>query len=100
MKKEAYVYFIKCGEYYKIGYSKDVERRVKELDRRPYKIEIIYVSPLTPNAYKVEQSIHEWLSDYKINGEWYDFPSDMIDYICRNIEFEVLWEDKVNEIYN
>jgi predicted GIY-YIG superfamily endonuclease len=98
--KDAYVYFIKCGEYYKIGYSKDAERRVKELDNRPYKVELIYVSALTPYAYKIEQKIHEWLEEYKINGEWYDLPRDMIDVVCNHIKFEVEWEAQQGEIYD
>ena len=85
-KPKLHIYFIKCGEYYKIGISKDVQRRMKELDKRPYKIETIYVSDLTPNAYKVEQQIHSALERYRINGEWYDLPDGIIELVCKTIK--------------
>jgi hypothetical protein len=85
-KPKLHIYFIKCGEYYKIGISKDVQRRMKELDKRPYKIETIYVSDLTPNAYKVEQKIHSALERYRINGEWYNLPDGIIELVCKTIK--------------
>ena len=87
-KEKAYVYLLKCGDYYKIGFSKDVERRIKELDHRPYKVEIIYISPLTNRAYQIEQNLHSELEQYRINGEWYDLPKRLIDAICDVIKIE------------
>lgn len=88
-KTKAHVYIMKCGEYYKIGFSKDVERRARELDRRPYKVNVIYISPATEYAYEIEQGLHEWLEEYRVSGEWYDLPQDMIEAICNEIVYEI-----------
>ncbi len=93
-KTEAYVYILKCGAFYKIGFSKDVERRVKELDYRPFKIDVVYVSPLTSNAYEIEQRLHEWLEEYRRSGEWYDLPNEMLELIVGEIKRGVV-EDEI-----
>ena len=73
---EGYVYLIKCADKYKIGYTKDVERRFKELDTRPFPCELIeeYYSPI---AFPIEQKIHELLSEYRVVGEWYSFSKEV-----------------------
>ena len=69
-----YIYLFECGDKYKIGVSKNVERRIKDLDNRPFKVNLI--AKVHSNiAYKVEQTIHNLLKRYKIEGEWYDFPT-------------------------
>lgn len=40
-QKAGYIYLLKCGEFYKIGYSKCVEQRIHQLDVRPYKINLL-----------------------------------------------------------
>lgn len=69
---EGYVYLIKCADKYKIGYTKDIDRRFKELDTRPFPCELIaYVD--SPIAFPVEQKIHELLKEKRVVGEWYSF---------------------------
>lgn len=82
---EGYVYLIKCADKYKIGYTKDVDRRFKELDTRPFPCELIesYYSDI---AFPVEQKIHELLSEKRVAGEWYSLDSeasanDFIDFV-------------------
>ena len=71
-----YVYLFKCGEEYKIGYSKNVERRIKELDKRPYPL--VLISKIYSDiAYEIEQHLHRVLADYKIKGEWYHLKPDL-----------------------
>lgn len=85
-KKSAYVYVFECGGYYKIGYSKDVERRIKELDNRPHKLNVVCVSKYLDNAFKVEQELHRKLIQYKLDGEWYDLPDNTLVTVCEFIK--------------
>lgn len=71
--KGGYVYLLECGGKYKIGFSKDVERRIKQLDTRPFKLNLVAKSKYLSDAYYWEQGIHDACSDSKIDGEWYEF---------------------------
>ena len=84
-KAKAYVYLFECGGHYKVGYSKDVERRAKELNNRPFTLNIVCVSRLIEDAYTVEQELHDFLHKYKIAGEWYDLPEYMVGCVCNII---------------
>lgn len=85
LKNCGYVYLFKCGDYYKIGYTENVERRVEELDRRPYSLNVLAVSRalLKPHARTVEQFLHNHFTDYKINGEWYYFDEYTVNRIVK-----------------
>lgn len=69
-----YVYLFECGGKYKIGVSNNVDRRIKDLDHRPFKVTLIS-KVHSKMAYKVEGTIHARLKKHKIEGEWYDFPT-------------------------
>lgn len=69
-----YVYLFECGGKYKIGVSSNVNRRLKELDNRPFKVNIV-TKVYSNMAYKVEQTIHACLKKHNLKGEWYDFPT-------------------------
>lgn len=71
---KGYVYLFECGGKYKIGVSQDVSRRIKDLDHRPFKVTLIS-KVHSKMAYKVEGTLHNFLKKYKIEGEWYDFPT-------------------------
>lgn len=77
-KTRGYVYLFECGGRYKVGFSDNVERRAKQLDNRPFKLNIVAVSELLDNAYGIEQAIHEKLEKYKIYGEWYELTPDKV----------------------
>ena len=74
--KGGYVYLLECGGRYKIGFSKDVERRIHQLDTRPFKLNLIAKSKLISDAYDREQEIHEYFANSRIEGEWYCFSDD------------------------
>ena len=77
-KTKGHVYLFECGGRYKVGFSDNVERRAKQLDDRPFKLNIVAVSELLDNAYGIEQAIHEKLDKYKIYGEWYELTPDIV----------------------
>lgn len=83
--KKRYVYLMKCGGRYKVGISENLERRVKELNNRPFPTEIVTHSNMVHCAYEAEREIHEWLAEYRIGGEWFDIPDDFINSVMNAI---------------
>lgn len=84
--KGGYVYLLECGRKYKIGFSKDVERRIHQLDTRPFKLNLIVKSKFISDAYDREQELHEYFADKKVDGEWYEFSDHEAQYAKEIIE--------------
>lgn len=82
--KKACIYILECGGKYKIGLSNNVERRRKELDNKPFPVNIVYKSKMIDDSYETEQEIHKMYESKKIYGEWFDL--DELD-IKRIIDF-------------
>ena len=85
---DGYVYMLKCADKYKIGYSKNVERRIKELDTRPFKLELLFIG-YSDNARTIEHELHKRLHEYKEIGEWY---SNITELIVRQMIDEIVKE--------
>lgn len=83
--KKGYVYLFECGGKYKIGFSKDPNRRLKELDKRPFKLNLVARSKQTSNAYDIEQDLHSKLQKYRINGEWYQLDDQLLKVVTHYI---------------
>lgn len=92
-RAKSHVYLMKCADKYKIGVSNNVEQRKKQLDRRPFPIEIIAVSPLFEGAYICERELQEAYKHKRIDGEWFDLSPDEIREITQTLEI-------ANEIYD
>lgn len=92
-KKEqpkAHVYMLECGGRYKVGFTVDIERRVSEIDKRPFDINVIALSRELKHeiAYQKEQYIHEKIKQFRVCGEWYEISNkkiveNIIEYIAR-----------------
>lgn len=86
MKK---VYLLRTNEFYKIGITNNLNKRVKQLQTgNSEKIELIsfYESEY---ANKIEKSLHNKYSYVKKEGEWFTLSVlDEIEFIneCRRIE--------------
>lgn len=85
-KQKSKVYIIECGGKYKIGITKDINRRIKELNNRPFSCKVLYLSKNSEYAYEVEQHVHYELAESRINGEWYKLHPKMIDFLKEEIE--------------
>ena len=79
-RKKGYVYLLECGGRYKIGFSKDVERRIHQLDPTPFKLNLVAKSKFISDAYDREQELHEYFAENKIDGEWYEFSDHEAQY--------------------
>lgn len=57
---------------YKIGVSKNPNKRLKALQTgNPSPVEILYLYE-TENAYKIEKSLHNRYSHFNTHGEWFE----------------------------
>lgn len=82
------IYLIRAQEIYlyKIGITKNVNRRIKQLQTGcPYKLEL--VESYEPKVFvnKIEKMLHRSYSCYQINedfsklqGEWFDLPNEIV----------------------
>jgi predicted GIY-YIG superfamily endonuclease len=84
--KTGYVYMLECGGKYKIGFSKDVKRRMKQLDTRPFELKLVAQSDFLENAYDVEQEIHEMLEASRETGEWYNLSEQETGFVISLIK--------------
>lgn len=85
-----FVYFITDGEYTKIGYAQDVDKRMLALQTgNPHKLELLLKLPFATEAEarETEVFLHKSLRPFSASGEW--FKIDNIrptDYYGRNEE--------------
>ncbi len=72
------VYLLSCGPYHKIGITKDITKRIQQLQTGCAE-RILYVDSFnSPKAEKDEQRIHQELDQYRLRGEWFDIPTRLL----------------------
>lgn len=84
---DSYIYVMRESESgrYKVGISKDPERRLKQLNTgNPEKLSIVYCY-LAINGFKDESKAHSILSKYSIKNEWFDGDADLSKIGALNI---------------
>jgi hypothetical protein len=72
------VYFIRFGEFVKIGWSRDVSRRFVDLDIHPEPIEVLWVIP--GNSTK-EREYHDLFSELHVRREMFRYEGALRDFI-------------------
>ena len=80
--KKSYLYMLRAGntDYYKIGVSININKRIEALQSgNPHKL-TIYESVYTRERY-LEGIIHRKLKQYRVEGEWFHFDKDVIKTI-------------------
>jgi hypothetical protein len=62
--------------YIKIGVSRDVQQRVRDMQTSlPFGI-VVHAFEYTPYAAELEQQLHKRLAPYHVRGEWFELPID------------------------
>jgi len=81
-----YVYLLGGGDYYKIGLSNNVNRRIEEISPRlPFKTELI-CTIATDDMYGLEAGLHRQFAEKRANGEWFELDDEDVEYIRRLAE--------------
>lgn len=77
---KGFIYIIENNGVYKVGYSKNPQRRLKTLQTGcSNKLKLVYQLEIeTAKTYIIEKIIHKSLSRYKVLGEWYKTDLDEI----------------------
>lgn len=72
-----FVYFIRSGDGpIKIGYSKNVQRRLKDLQTiSPYPLSILATYPGCPSD---ERRFHRLFAEHRLEGEWFAPHEDIL----------------------
>jgi hypothetical protein len=80
------IYLIKGGSLFKIGRSKDINSRIKNLyTGSPVDLSIIHLRE-TANSANVESRLHKYFSEYRHHGEWFKFDERQLDWVIETID--------------
>lgn len=87
--KKKYLYLLQhqnITEYTKIGFTTDIEKRIKSLQTAsPTGVKVIYLVE-SEYAYKLEQALHKRYSSKNSNLEWFKLTPTDIENIINWIE--------------
>lgn len=73
-----YVYFIRCQDRVKIGFSKDPHRRLTKINAdAPYPCDLIGAADASVYA---EKGIHEQFAAARIHGEWFSLTPEILQF--------------------
>ncbi|NIV32750.1 MAG: hypothetical protein GWN58_25880 [Anaerolineae bacterium] len=76
-----FVYLLQCAEYYKIGCSKKVDRRIKQLSTLP-PFDLVHICSIqTDDMYQLEFELHQRFQHKRKRGEWFTLDAEDIEYI-------------------
>jgi hypothetical protein len=70
------VYFLKAGNYIKIGKANNVQKRLRMLQIGNHNhLEVLLEIPMNDDesAHKLEKKFHTWFYLYRTRGEWFRY---------------------------
>lgn len=89
-----YIYFIKVLNYVKIGYTKNLNERLNNIQiSNPYPLELLFV---IKNDRNLESSIHKFYKKYNkhYRGEWFIYD----DFTTRVIKLLKIYNKQINKM--
>lgn len=76
---QAFVYFMQCGPFVKIGFAIDIRRRHKDIQgNNPMAVTLVHYEKGGPAA---EKAFHERFTDHRLNGEWFELRGKLFSYL-------------------
>jgi len=97
IKPNVYVYLIQCGEFYKIGITKNIAMRSWSTDN-PYDIEIIKTWA-SQSARKTEGRMHAHFRQYHHRGEWFKLPDDAVEWLMYQSDIDTVFAETSQEAF-
>ena len=82
--ESGYVYLIRCGNEYKIGKTKDVPRRIADM-QLPSKPELI-ASQFCSEPHELERELHHLFKKCRTHGEWFALSVPEINQVRELLE--------------
>ena len=77
----AFIYIVKSGDFYKIGYASSLSGRLHNFEgANPNGIELIWAAVFTEYK-KLEKMIHERFNEKRVKGEWFKLNEEDIELI-------------------
>lgn len=77
--QEGWVYFIRGGEWIKIGYTRSARERIKKMvTDAPVELKILHVEPGT---FKIEKLYHRHFAALRTRGEWFRATDELMAFI-------------------
>jgi len=76
------IYLIRCGEFYKIGITQNVEQRLENFKTsNPHSIEMLRTWHYKPwsMVQKIERLLHHHHSPFHHQGEWFKLPNHVVE---------------------
>lgn len=78
------VYFIECEGFIKIGYAKDLARKVSNTQvGNPFKVKLL-ASFKTTRPHDDEATLHRMFKFYRVRGEWFRLPNNFISWLAES----------------
>jgi hypothetical protein len=88
-EKKEYIYIIKNNDLYKIGYTSNFEKRLKNYKTHLGFVDIVLLYE-TNNAFKIESDLHQFYYNHSLkNKEWYKFSDLELINVIKNITKKV-----------
>lgn len=83
---DKFIYILKSGDYYKIGITTNIVRRKREL-QTGNPIQLLFVcSSFFENAAEFENILHQAFDEYRVKGEWFNFPPEKLEEVIIFLE--------------
>ena len=90
-----YIIGIEGTDYYKIGVSQNVDRRLRDLESStPFTLNLLYCEYYL-NVYDIESHMHQMLKDFYVKSEWFDIDIDVIISIISGLQNKKI--DNINQ---
>jgi hypothetical protein len=88
-EQEQYLYIIKNGNLYKVGYSSNFKNRIKNYKAHLGKVDVILLYK-TEKAFEIEAEFHQnQLDAIGVNSEWYEFSESQLENAIRYLTQKV-----------